>query len=61
MKRFVMMVTALVASIPWEARLFAVLAFGFAVSAIVSVVGMYAFGVNILVLACFVVIDRLDL
>lgn len=56
-----MMITALVASIPWEARLFVVLAFGFAVSAVVSVVGMYAFGVNILVLACFVVIDRLDL
>lgn len=61
MRRFVMMVTALAASLPWEARVFAVLAAGLAASAAVSVAGMYVCGGGMLVLACFMVIDRLDL
>lgn len=68
MRQFVMMVTALAASlrrrlsgIPWEARVFAaLLAVGLAASS-VSVVGMYACGGGMLVLACFVVVDRLGL
>ncbi len=61
LRRFVMMVTALAASLPWEARVFAVLAAGLAVSAAVSVTGLYVCGGGMLVLACFVAIDRLDL
>lgn len=61
MRRFVMMVTALAASLPWEARAFAALSAGLAVSAAVSVTGMYACGGGMLVLACFVAIGWLDL
>lgn len=65
MRRFVMMVTALAASLrrytPWEARAFVVLAVGLAVSAAVSDVGMYVCGGCMLVLASFIAIDRLDL
>ena len=61
-RRFVMMVTALAASLPWEARAFAVLTAGLAVSVVVSVAaGMYVCGGGILVLACFVAVDRLNL
>lgn len=62
MRRFVMMVTALAASLPREVRAFVPLAAGFAVSAAVSAAaGMYIFGGAMLALACFVVVDRLDL
>lgn len=62
MRRFVMMVTALAASLPWEVRTFVILAAGFAVAAAASgATGMYICGGGMLVLACFVVIDRLDL
>lgn len=62
MRRFVMMVTALVAPLPWEVRVFVPLAIGFAVSVIAhAVVGMYIFGGAALVLASFVAVDRFDL
>ncbi len=62
MRRFVMMVTALAAALPREARAFAGLAAGFAASAAVSsAAGMHICGGGMLVLACFMAIDRLDL
>jgi len=61
MRRLVMMVTGLAASLPWEARALAALTAGLVVSVAVSNIGMYVFGGCLLVLACFVAIDRLDL
>ncbi len=68
MRQFVMMVTALAASlrrrlagIPWEVRVFAALAVGLAISSSVSPLGVYVCGGGMLVLACFVAVDRLGL
>jgi len=56
-----MMVTALAAALPWEARVFAALTVGFAASAVFYTAGMTVCGGGILALACFVAVDKLDL
>lgn len=68
MRRFVMMVTALAASlrgcasgVPWQAKVFAALAVGLAVSSVVFAAGMYVCGGGMLLLACFFAVDRLGL
>jgi len=61
MRRFVMMMTALASSLPWEVGVFTALSIALAVSAAISATAAYACAGGMLVLVCFVVIDRLDL